>query len=821
MKRSLWIIILATIALIAMTFGIPGVATAAPLKGAIFTTTDDGSIVNENVHYEAKIDVYLDGGPGPNAPQGAAGLPDGDYVFQVTDPSGKVLLSQDAAKWRVVRVADGVIVSLRDWLGGTSFADHPLFTSDAGHKEGKVLGMHDTNYDVDHPPAIVVQLMPFLDTPNPGGVYKAWMTPVSTYLSKGGNLNANPAVNNNQIKVRGQVIGYKPDPGFGPPRDQVKTDNFKVKEFHPPEIKVRKFHDKNADGIWQRDAEPEIGVDQFVDQDGVIKPYPDGGGWPFDVRNPSGTDINNPYYTPKIIVAGEVGTYFIKEHWLPHWKQTAAYVDGVRQPLIGDPLQEVSVQVSGCSFETHEVIFGNVHLGKVKVCKFHDANHDGDQDDGEGPLAGWQFKLYQADGNTPVTTDAYGNSVENPKTTGSDTNCVGCITWEDLLPGTYVVREIPQDHWKCTTGQSQTIEVRACTTTRVKFGNVHLGRIKVCKFHDADHDGDQDDGEGPLSGWEFTLYQADGVTPVTTDGYGNKIENPKTTGECGCVAWDDLMPGDYVCKETPQDHWKCTTGASMCISFQSCTSETVVKCGNVHLGRIKVCKFYDANRNGTHELNGTEGPLSGWQFTLYEADGVTPVTEDAHGHKIDNPKTTGECGCVAWDDLMPGAYVVKEMPQSGWICTTNPDLTQRVEFTSCTAETVVTFGNFRANGLTPGFWKNWRNHFSDAEFTDLLDGTIAANISQADAIFDHWDASPDDELTILKAMLLANQLTLNLSASDPGNQYGWLAPYVSIEGMGTLQQAINDALAILANPSGYSRDYILGIKNKLDAFANL
>ena len=42
-------------------------ALAAQLSGAIFTTTVDGAIVNENVHYEAKVDVYLDGGPGPNA----------------------------------------------------------------------------------------------------------------------------------------------------------------------------------------------------------------------------------------------------------------------------------------------------------------------------------------------------------------------------------------------------------------------------------------------------------------------------------------------------------------------------------------------------------------------------------------------------------------------------------------------------------------------------------------------------------------------------------------------------------------------------------
>ena len=37
-------------------------------SGAIFTTTPDGSIVNENVHYDFKREVYLDGGPPNNAP---------------------------------------------------------------------------------------------------------------------------------------------------------------------------------------------------------------------------------------------------------------------------------------------------------------------------------------------------------------------------------------------------------------------------------------------------------------------------------------------------------------------------------------------------------------------------------------------------------------------------------------------------------------------------------------------------------------------------------------------------------------------------------
>ena len=70
-----------------------GAAIAAPVTGAIFTTLIDGTAVNHNI-YDLKEDVYLNGGPQPNAPCHAAGIPDGDYYFQVTDPSGKVLLSK-------------------------------------------------------------------------------------------------------------------------------------------------------------------------------------------------------------------------------------------------------------------------------------------------------------------------------------------------------------------------------------------------------------------------------------------------------------------------------------------------------------------------------------------------------------------------------------------------------------------------------------------------------------------------------------------------------------------------------------------------------
>jgi len=140
-------------------------AQAAPVSGAIFTTLNNGSVVNGN-QYDSKCAVYLDGGPGPHAPAHAAGLPDADYYFQVTDPSGKFLLSTDIVSNRRFRVGGGVITA---YLGSVTALAHP------------------TGIDQDHG-AVTIRLAnntcptDFLDSPNNGGAYKVWATPVSDFV---------------------------------------------------------------------------------------------------------------------------------------------------------------------------------------------------------------------------------------------------------------------------------------------------------------------------------------------------------------------------------------------------------------------------------------------------------------------------------------------------------------------------------------------------------------------------------------------------------------------------------------------------------------
>ena len=204
MRRFL--VVMGVLVLVAILFASPA---RAQVKGAIFTTVSDGSEVNFNI-YGDKNDVYLDGGPGPGAPQGAAGLPDGIYVFMITDPSGKTLLSQDIAACRRFMVAAGIITGL--------VVSNPTCTAP-----------HVTGVDIDHG-AVTVQMMPYADTPNNGGEYKAWATPVGKYLCPLTVADCNQGKH-----------------GFQ--NDWSKTDNFKVKVTSIREIDTR-FRDTNNGGAF-------------------------------------------------------------------------------------------------------------------------------------------------------------------------------------------------------------------------------------------------------------------------------------------------------------------------------------------------------------------------------------------------------------------------------------------------------------------------------------------------------------------------------------------------------------------------------------------
>jgi hypothetical protein len=152
MFQARYLAAVAVAALFVIGTPLVSIGSAGSVSGAIYTTTKDGKVVNENT-YAAATDVYLSGGP-QNLK--ASGLPDGTYYFQVTNPSGAKLLSTDDAVCRQLKVVNGRVA------GSTG--------PSCKHANGTLNSANGT---------LPVQLAPFSKTPNPGNEYKAWLVPTS------------------------------------------------------------------------------------------------------------------------------------------------------------------------------------------------------------------------------------------------------------------------------------------------------------------------------------------------------------------------------------------------------------------------------------------------------------------------------------------------------------------------------------------------------------------------------------------------------------------------------------------------------------------
>src|SRR5262249_16007219 len=317
----------------------------------------------------------------------------GCYVFQVTAPPGggpEVLLSHDSIHQRFIEVSGGLLV--HDTTGACAAAAAALTDcgplgpdpgsctptgdvvnnngpGDPGHDAGvgKCSGTVAAN--------ISVRLMPYCDTTNPGGVYKAYVTPVSAYDNTCGGV-------------------------FGFIHDNSKTDNFRVRstETPPPpqqgEIRLFKVCDADADG--------------FLDPAELVPGLP---GWQLAATNASTcsgmTDMNGQLDCSSL----DPATYSVDEIVQSGFAHTATCVDGfcgtcsvttttacndatdcpTGESCNASPLNPVSVVVAGG--ETHTADFGNVGLSQVTGRKFDDRNANG-TDDSESGIGGVKVLLH-------------------------------------------------------------------------------------------------------------------------------------------------------------------------------------------------------------------------------------------------------------------------------------------------------------------------------------------------------------------------------------------------------------------------------------------
>jgi hypothetical protein len=192
---------------------LPAAVHAEAINGAIYTSTADGTTVNANL-YATKDLVYLNGGPS-NANCLGGDLDNGSYYFQVTDPSGASLLSSDGIGARSFTVAGGLVST---YTGGSHLTAGP------------------------NPPcgSLAIQLVPYADTPNGGGVYKVWITRIDDF--------------NAACAAAGQPGGDCGLAGFV--SGNTKTDNFRTRDSTTDteeefgSVQAVKFYDANANGVF-------------------------------------------------------------------------------------------------------------------------------------------------------------------------------------------------------------------------------------------------------------------------------------------------------------------------------------------------------------------------------------------------------------------------------------------------------------------------------------------------------------------------------------------------------------------------------------------
>ncbi len=169
--------------------------SAAQVTGAIFTTNSLCNGTDLNI-YAAKSEVYADGGP---AHPGAAGLPDGEYYVQVTEPNGTLLGTSIGASDETP-----VVVSGGEFQTCYQLEDILIKASDSTQ-----------GYDT---------------TSNPGGEYKLWIGTEPTFT------NSNTKTDNFKI-----TSDDNPNPSPSPSASPTPIPQAR--------LQVLKFYDANANGI--------------------------------------------------------------------------------------------------------------------------------------------------------------------------------------------------------------------------------------------------------------------------------------------------------------------------------------------------------------------------------------------------------------------------------------------------------------------------------------------------------------------------------------------------------------------------------------------
>lgn len=245
----------------------------------------------------------------------------------------------------------------------------------------------------------------------------------------------------------------------------------------------------------------------------------------------------------------------------------------------------------------------------------------------------------------------------------------GNYTFNNLIPGDYMLSELPVEGWAPTDSPScvstsgiiispESFTIVPGDSIECVFNNTQLGSISGMKWHDINADGIRDNSE--LGVQDVVIFIDDNFDEEYSE---DEEEQSAWTDENGLYSFTNLMPGGYSVCELVESGWV----RSYPNEDSDCQSVTVasegpnqnngnINFGNYHRQAISGLKFEDANDNGVRDES--EPALSNWEIKLYDAteNEIAVVSTDGDGNYF-------------FTDLTPGTYIIRETSQTGWVQT--------------------------------------------------------------------------------------------------------------------------------------------------------
>lgn len=652
-------------------------ALALPISGSILTFGAAGA----QQTFARRSDLFLGVGSASPPCQSFELLPDGTYSFQVTDPSGKTLLSTDPVSERSVTIKNGVISS----SNGTTHAIGPRTACGS----------------------LTVGLAPFNDAGFRRAGYVVWLTPAGSF--EGSPSSVDP--------ICGQGCFH----GFHPELSRAFFFRVEDKASCEPSFCVSgvKFEDRNGNGVRDADERTLPGVEiRVVNASGVIV-----------------STLTGPDGSFRICGLTDGDAFRVFEAVPFGFTQTGPLDSNIGQRVFA---RNRSFIIESCNADVTGLAFGNQLIpNAVGGVKYEDLNDNGRQDPGEPPLAGVTITLTPAAGGTAQTTvtdangnflftnltpgnyvltetvpsgftqtqpgtatgsipvtltaggssianafgnfrgiltgtisgakflDINGNGVRDPGEAGQAgvtitlagpagfasrtavTGTDGTFSFTNLPFGNFTLSEtVPAGFRQTAPAAPGTIAASLfflqSTSANNLFGNQAVGgSIAGTKFNDLNGNGIRDAGEPGLAGVTIRLQPPTGV-PLTA-----------TTDSAGNFSFTGLNAGTYVLSEVVPSGFVQTAPAAGTISVTLAANQAVtgLLLGNRAApagatGSISGSVFLDINKNGV--LDAGDVPNVGIVLTLTDANGVQRQT------------TSGPDGKFSFTNLPAGTYVLSE-----------------------------------------------------------------------------------------------------------------------------------------------------------------